>query len=190
MTLVALVVPIFTGESYKMYPEDYKHEGDHEMQQPRHAICENWWGALGFTVLKYIIMIGLYVGVCLVIFGTVNYEPPRGSWPYDEIPPPSPAVVCTMILTSVYFLVYAFIQACKTLDLFLPVLRVCAQGSGSAGKRCVHHGLRAHAVGPLHRRPHARVDDGSSPRAAAAVGAELLLYVHLRSDGTVPGRHR
>jgi len=133
MTLVALVIPIFTGETYKMY-RDPKHEldhGAHEMERPAHAMCENTCVSICFTVFKYIIMIGLYVGVVVVIFGIINYEPPKGSWPYNKIPPPAPAVACTMILTSMYFLVYAFIQACKTLASFLPSFTYMSKVQGA-----------------------------------------------------------
>merc|ERR1719169_92562 len=63
-------------------------------------------------------MIGLYVGAVCVIYGTYTYVPPAGSWPGDTIPPVSPAVACTMILASMYFLVYAGIQFGKTFQSF------------------------------------------------------------------------
>merc|ERR1719456_1945467 len=63
-------------------------------------------------------MIGLYVGVVVIIYGAVNYVPPAGSTPFEELPPVSPAVACTMILTSMYFLVYAGIQFGKTFQSF------------------------------------------------------------------------
>merc|ERR1712159_4877 len=63
-------------------------------------------------------MICLYIGAICIIYGTYTYEPPAGSWPGDKIPPISPAVECTMILTSMYFIVYAGIQAGKTLQSF------------------------------------------------------------------------
>merc|ERR1719453_1874402 len=66
-------------------------------------------------------MIGLYVGVVCIIWGTYAYEPPAGSWPGDKIPPVSPAVACTMILTSMYFIVYAGIQFGKTFESFSQV---------------------------------------------------------------------
>merc|ERR1719324_1265829 len=54
----------------------------------------------------------------MIIYGTYTYVPPAGSWPGDKIPPVSPAVECTMILTAMYFIVYAGIQAGKTLQSF------------------------------------------------------------------------
>merc|ERR1719324_2128755 len=63
-------------------------------------------------------MIGLYVGAICIIYGTYTYVPPKGSWPGDKIPPVSPAVACTMILASMYFIVYAGIQFGKTFQSF------------------------------------------------------------------------
>merc|ERR1719331_2961761 len=111
MTLIALVVPLLTGEKVKLDPTTGKPDKEH---QP----FESKMGALCFTVLKYLIMIGLYVGAICIIYGTYTYKPPAGSWPGDKIPPVSPAVECTMILTSMYFFVYAGIQAGKTFQSF------------------------------------------------------------------------
>merc|ERR1719482_1616524 len=111
MTLIALLVPLFTGEKAKIDPTTGKPDHDH---QP----FKNTIAAVCFTVLKYLIMIGLYVGTISIIYGTYTYKPPAGSWPGDKIPPVSPAVDCTMILTSMYFGVYAGIQAAKTFESF------------------------------------------------------------------------
>merc|ERR1719359_1005947 len=110
MTLVALVVPLLTGEKAKFtergdIDEDYK-----PFKNKIAAIC--------FTVLKYLIMIGLYVGAICIIYGTYTYKPPAGALPGDKIPPVSPAVACTMILASCYFIVYAGIQFGETLKSF------------------------------------------------------------------------
>merc|ERR550514_1407199 len=103
MTLVSLVVPLLTGEKV-VHDEHGNIDQDH---QP----FKNTIAAVGFTILKYLIMI-------CIIYGTYTYEPPKGSWPGDKIPPVSPAVACTMILTSMYFFVYAGIQFGKTFESF------------------------------------------------------------------------
>merc|ERR1719298_114894 len=83
MTLTALVVPLLTGEKVKL-----NERGDiDESAQP----FKNKIAALCFTVLKYLIMIGLYIGAICIIYGTYHYEPPAGAWPGDKIPPVSPA---------------------------------------------------------------------------------------------------
>merc|ERR1719252_61423 len=110
MTLVALVVPLLTGEKVKMNERGDIDEESKPFKNKMAAIC--------FTVLKYLIMIGLYIGAISIIYGTYTYKPPAGSWPGDKIPPVSPAVECTMILTSMYFIVYAGIQFANTLQSF------------------------------------------------------------------------
>merc|ERR1719248_255833 len=110
LTLIALCVPIFTGEKVK-----FNERGDIDEDSTPFS---NKFAALGFTILKYLIMIGLYVGAICIIYGTYTYVPPAGSWPGDTIPPVSPAVGCTMILASMYFLVYAGIQFGKTFQSF------------------------------------------------------------------------
>merc|ERR1719248_424305 len=111
LTLVALCVPIFTGEKVK-----FNERGDIDEESKPFS---NKFAALGFTILKYLIMIGLYVGAICIIYGTYTYVPPAGSSPFgDKLPPVSPAVACTMILASMYFLVYAGIQFGKTFQSF------------------------------------------------------------------------
>merc|ERR1719230_2011239 len=110
MTLVALVVPLLTGEKAK-----FTERGDIDKD---HQPFKNLIAAICFTVLKYLIMIGLYIGAICIIYGTYTYKPPRGSWPGDKLPPVSPAVECTMILATMYFGVYAGIQFAKTFQSF------------------------------------------------------------------------
>merc|ERR1719160_1487715 len=110
MTLVTLVVPLLTGEKAKL---NERGDIDEEYKPFKNTIA-----AVCFTVLKYLIMIGLYIGAVCIIYGTYTYVPPAGSWPGDTIPPVSPAVACTMILTSMYFLIYAGIQFGKTFQSF------------------------------------------------------------------------
>merc|ERR1719321_2453393 len=110
MTLTALVVPLLTGEKVKLNERGDIDEESRPFKNKLAATC--------FTVLKYLIMIGLYVGAICIIYGTYTYKPPKGAWPGDKIPPVSPAVGCTMILASMYFLVYAGIQFGETFKSF------------------------------------------------------------------------
>merc|ERR1719460_2631288 len=80
---------------------------------------ENSILAIAFTVLKFLIMLGLYVGALVVVYGIITFEPPKGTWPGDKVPPVSPAVQCVMILSAQFFLVYGGIQVCKTVDDWL-----------------------------------------------------------------------
>jgi hypothetical protein len=110
MTLCVCVIPIFTGKVMAVDPKT----GDIPMDEKPFA---NYWVAGAFTVLKYLIMLGLYVGALVVVYGIINFEPPKGLWP-NGTPPVSPAVQCVMILSCQYFLVYGGIQLCKSVIEF------------------------------------------------------------------------
>merc|ERR1719191_804059 len=109
MTLVVCVIPIFTGKVIGVdvktgdIPSDAK-----PFEQPIVAGC--------FTALKFLIMLGLYAGALVVVYGIINFEPPKGTWPGDVIPPVSPAVQCVMILSCQYFCVYGAIQILKSVE--------------------------------------------------------------------------
>jgi hypothetical protein len=111
MTLIVVVIPLFTGEVIGV---DQK-TGDIDDE---HKPFTNFFLAVCFTVVKYFIMIGLYVGVVCIIYGACTFVPPAGLWPGDKIPPASPAVGCTMILACMYFLLYAFVQFSRTWTQF------------------------------------------------------------------------
>merc|ERR1719392_11682 len=109
MTLVVCVIPVFTGKVIGVdvktgdIPKDAK-----PFEQPIIAGC--------FTALKFLIMLGLYAGALVVVYGIINFEPPKGTWPGDVVPPVSPAVQCVMILSCQYFAVYGAIQVCKSIE--------------------------------------------------------------------------
>lgn len=107
LTLLVIVIPIFTGEVIGV---DMK-TGDipADARPFKNAVC-----AFMFTGLKFLVMIGLYGGVLAVVYGCVTYSPPKGLWMDGKRFPVSPAVQCVMILSCQYFLVYGFIQAART----------------------------------------------------------------------------
>merc|ERR1719262_1521960 len=109
MTLCVCVIPIFTGKVMAVDPKT----GD---IPPDAKPFDNYIVAIAFTILKFCIMLGLYIGALIVVYGIVNFEPPKGTWPGDKIPPVSPAVQCVMILSCQYFVVYGGIQLCKSID--------------------------------------------------------------------------
>merc|ERR1719454_1964519 len=112
MTLVVCVIPVFTGKVFKVDPKT----GDIPQDT---APFRNYYVAGAFTLLKYLIMLGLYAGALVVVYGIINFEPPKGTWPGDVIPPVSPAVQCVMILSCQYFAVYGAIQVCKSIEEWL-----------------------------------------------------------------------
>lgn len=137
VTLVAVVVPLFTGDIVLVDPST----GDmvDELQPFSNQVL-----AGAFTVLRYLIMAGLYVGIICIICGTVSYDPPESRWPSGSVPPPAPAVECTMILTCTYFLVYASIQISRTLNSFVPSLTYISKVNGA-----LHGALYSMALAPM-----------------------------------------
>jgi len=111
MTLIVVVIPLCTGELVGVNQKT----GDIDDE---HKPFTNFFLAACFTVLKYFIMIGLYVGVVCIIYGACTFQPPAGLWPGDKIPAVSPAVACTMILSCMYFLLYAVVQFSRTWTQF------------------------------------------------------------------------
>ena len=75
MTLIVVVIPFFSGEVIGGDIDEDVKTFDHFIR----AAC--------FTVFKYVIMIGLYVGVICIIYGTCTFQPPAGTWPGDSFHP-------------------------------------------------------------------------------------------------------
>jgi hypothetical protein len=111
MTLIVCVIPLFTGEVIGV---DQKTGDIKDDVKP----FDNMILAGCFTVLKYLIMIGLYVGVIAIIYGAVTYKPPKELAVHGETPPVAPAVACTMILSGQYFCLYAAVQFARTFSQF------------------------------------------------------------------------
>merc|ERR1719487_1435119 len=74
--------------------------------------------AIGFTVLKYIILLMLYIGALGVVYGIITFVPPKGIWPEGKKFPVAPAVQCTMILSCQFFIVYGGMQIARTFTQF------------------------------------------------------------------------
>merc|ERR1719247_322892 len=111
MTLIVCVIPVFTGHYVKgVDPKTGDLPDDNPFTNKIVAGC--------FTALKYLIMLGLYVGSIVVVYGIITFVPPKGIWPGEKIPPVSPAVQCTMILSCQFFIVYGLIQVSATVKQF------------------------------------------------------------------------
>merc|ERR1719311_1344338 len=111
MTLCVCVIPLFTGEVMNVDPKTGQIPDDAEPFQSQ--AC-----AIAFTVLKYIILLMLYVGALGVVYGIITFEPPKGMWPEGKKFPVAPAVQCTMILSCQYFIVYGGMQIARTWTQF------------------------------------------------------------------------
>merc|ERR1719454_1770661 len=111
MTLIVCVIPLFTGEVLGVDPKTGEIPEDSEPFKSQ--AC-----AVAFTVLKYIILLMLYVGALGVVYGICTFKPPAGTWPEGKKFPVAPAVQCTMILACQYFLVYGGMQVARSWTQF------------------------------------------------------------------------
>merc|ERR1719405_270357 len=111
MTLCVCVIPLFTGEVIGVDPKTGQIK---EEEEPfKSQAC-----AIAFTVLKYIILLMLYVGALGVVYGIITFKPPKGFWPEGKKFPVAPAVQCTMILSCQYFIVYGGMQIARSWTQF------------------------------------------------------------------------
>merc|ERR1719311_37892 len=111
MTLTVVVIPLFTGSVINVNQKTGEVD-------PNMKPFENFILAGCMTALKYLIMIGLYVGVVCIIYGAYTFKPPAGTWPGETIPPPAPAVACTFIMSGAFFIIYALVQFSRTWSEF------------------------------------------------------------------------
>merc|ERR1719271_1732849 len=111
MTLCVCIIPLFTGEVFGVDPKTG------QIPEDTHPF-KNQALAISFTVLKYIILLMLYVGSLGVVYGIITFKPPAGTWPEGKTYPVAPAVQCTMILSCQYFLVYGGMQIARTWTQF------------------------------------------------------------------------
>merc|ERR1719191_2194175 len=113
-TIVVCVIPIFTGETVGVDEKTGDLTADAQPFQNRAA-------AIAFTVLKYIILLMLYIGALGVVYAIITFEPPKGTWPKGKKFPVAPAVQCTISLSCQFFIVYGGIQVARTWTQFTGV---------------------------------------------------------------------
>jgi hypothetical protein len=110
-TLMVMIIPLVTASNVETDPEtgvmktDSKNPFESRVMQ------------IVFNVIRYLIFLGLYVGFAAVCVGVIVFEPPKDVWS-GEIPPVSPAVACTMILSITFFLVYFLVAVSRTYSQF------------------------------------------------------------------------
>jgi hypothetical protein len=98
-TLLVLLVPLFTATEVELEKETG------ELKTEAKNPFENAMLATIFTMVRYLSFLGLYVGFGCVCTGVFLYEPPAGVWD-GPIPALSPAVKCTMVLSTTFFMIY------------------------------------------------------------------------------------
>jgi hypothetical protein len=106
-TLMVVAVPLLMGGEPKV-----SEDGTPEVEGSSGM-------AKAFTAVRYAAMLGMYGGFTTVCIGAFMMEAPKSVYP-DGAPPVSPAVACTMNLTTQYFAVYLFIAIMTTYHDFYP----------------------------------------------------------------------
>jgi hypothetical protein len=74
------------------------------------------------TIVRYFVMAMLYGGFTCVVLGVFLMRGPREIWGNQQLPV-SPAVMCTILLSGIFFLVYLLTAIVKTCFELSPVLR-------------------------------------------------------------------
>jgi len=113
-TLMVLLVPFCTGK-----PMPLK-EGTCDLEAPQHEEGSSLIAFYALTAIRYLILVGLYVGLAGVIVGINVYLPP-GATDLNKLPPPAPAVMCTMILAVFFFAIQLVIAFCRSYSEFMHV---------------------------------------------------------------------
>jgi len=113
-SLLVLLMPVFTGKPLPLK------EGTCDIEMPSAQDGESKVGFYAVSAARYLIMIGLYIGLAGVIVGINIYLPP-GATDLDALPPPAPAVMCTMILAVFFFAIQLIIAFCRSYAEFTGV---------------------------------------------------------------------
>jgi len=158
-TLVVLLIPVFSSSEVELEETgEVKTKTDgNPFESPVIAFI--------FNVLRYLIVLGLYAGVGVVVYGLYVFEPPSSVWE-GPVPSVSPAVNCTTILTATFFMIY-FLQAVSRtysqymggntfVGKFEEVMHRAADTLGMAPMLCalfLAARMRALQMDPLHGHP-------------------------------------
>jgi hypothetical protein len=110
-TLLVLCVPLFTAKDIKTTKEgDLDPDGANPFENSALATI--------FNVVRYLTFLGLYIGFGAVCVGVFKYEPPAGVWD-GPVPPVSPAVACTMLLSCTFFFIYLLLAISRTYSQYV-----------------------------------------------------------------------
>merc|ERR1719162_1397143 len=75
-------------------------------------------GEMVVLVCRYVIMLGIYAGFTVVVVGLAVMTGPEELW--GETPPPvNPAMICIIILSALYFIVYVALMIASMVNEFV-----------------------------------------------------------------------
>jgi hypothetical protein len=105
-TVLVLLLPVVTGKPLALK------EGTCDLEKPEME-PDSKVTFYVLTTFRYLILLGLYGGLAGVIVGICIYTPP-GEDDLSKLPPPAPAVMCTMILAVFFFGIQLVIAGCRS----------------------------------------------------------------------------
>merc|ERR1719359_304838 len=111
-TLLVLCVPIFLAGNVET-----EKTGEVKADSKSNPF-ENSLLAAIFNLLRYLTVVALYVGFGGVLVGLFRFTPDPEIWD-GPVPPVSPAVGCTVMLSSAFFLIYFLLAVSRTYSQYV-----------------------------------------------------------------------
>jgi len=112
-TLMVLIVPIFTPMKEVEVEETGEIKADSKGNPFESPLLQGI-----FNVIRYLTVIALYVGFGAVLVGLFKFTPDPAIWD-GAVPPISPAVGCTVMLSTAFFLIYFLLAVSRTYSQFM-----------------------------------------------------------------------
>jgi len=138
-TVIAVLIPIFTEHEVEMTDTgELKMDGKNPFANGTMQVV--------FTTLRYVLFLMLYVGFGGVLVAVFRFTPDPAVWE-GEVPDISPAVACTMTLSTTFFLIYVLLAISRSYSQFAAgntqtshfekVMTMAANTMGMAPMLCV-----------------------------------------------------
>lgn len=117
-TVLVLITPVLTSKPHAARNVNPNLPVD--LEKPQHTEGQSIYVFYTLTTMRYLILLGLYGGLAGVIVGINVYLPP-GHDDFTTLPPPAPAVACTMMLAKFFFAIQLVIAGCRSYTEFTGV---------------------------------------------------------------------
>jgi len=112
-TLMVLIVPIVTPMKEVEVEETGEIKADSKQNPFESPLLQGI-----FNAIRYLTVIALYVGFGAVLVGLFKFTPDPAIWD-GAVPPISPAVGCTVMLSTAFFLIYFLLAVSRTYSQFM-----------------------------------------------------------------------
>merc|ERR1719247_2225039 len=112
-TLMVLVVPIVTPMKEVEVEETGEVKADSKQNPFESPLLQGI-----FNAIRYLTVIALYVGFGAVLVGLFKFTPDPAIWD-GAVPPISPAVGCTVMLSSAFFIIYFLLAVSRTYSQYV-----------------------------------------------------------------------